>query len=341
MKKLTVFRQTFFAFLAVCLFVVRMCVGQDAQDIETEDALLPIWSEDVLRLHAKSKVRSGKVFVYSPSMQYQDGGYFVSAVGNSFEEVAEKLEEAELKFRLGNDKDAIDFWAHFSDQNGYFLFSGHLKMTVGELMEGVKPVFNLERNDMVPILEGVLRASILILDEDGKTVQTQDLPVTPTGNVLFPGWFCGAPNAILVVRDKEGMNYSYEIWLPKRQENNPIPSKSGGFKISGHYTFVNPEKVYIKERYYRPSAEIEISKPEGSAVVTFDVSGIDDKGRTEQAKAVVILNSLDENEFEGYAFSLQGDKNVVLPNGKWVAFFIWESFRKPVKFPVDLGGGKG
>jgi len=303
---------------------------------------LPIWSPDVTREYALSKVVRGSRYVYSQSMDWDFEGRHsdTNVVGKGAEDVLGKLFSSELVYRLTNPDDTIQGYVYLYDANDNLLFYGYADFTATQLKQGMSPLYNIWIQN-VPILSGVESAEILVLDQDGRTVRRIDLGVTAGGQVLWQPWYSGSPNGILIVRTKDGGLVRYDLAKPISQKVVGS-SEVASFKVNGHY-IVNAEiisEVKIVEVWERPTVFLKTSKQ----WVNIDVLGIlQDGGKANFERPThVVITSVESGVTRTVPLNSDSDTLVGFEGGTFRLYFLWIKFGQPGTIytgPTD--GGKG
>lgn len=332
---------------------------------------LPIRSADQLRQYASKQCAYGTRSVWSESIDWNNPSnvtYF-GTNGTSAESILESVFSVKFQYGILNTNDHIRGYSYLYDKDWNYLFFGYAEYAIGE-----EPQFVLWMQNVLLPLTNVCSAEILVLNSDGQTADHISLEIR-NGRIVFPWWYSGAPNGILVVRFNDGTTVKYDMWDPAPGAAAPTMDVAS-YKIEGHYIYHYTAKgiveikdvpvssggddsnddtsggssssggsggsssvpqIKIIEVYNRPSAYVNA---EAKTEVIIDVLGlVNENGQMsfERPASMIV-----ENETTGFTHDYKlggtGPVKVALPEGKLRIIWNWVKFGQP---NMIYTGGKG
>jgi len=308
---------------------------------------LPVVSEDNLRNYALGQGARGYRWVESPSMAPIPGSPLYAVVeGDGAEDVLAKLLAKEIAYTIQNPMDRIKSYVRVYDVNGMLLFSGEAEYGLEDVSgKGGGPSYSIWMH-VIPMGENVASANILVFDEKGRTQDSIPLRVED-GRLLFPPYFAGAPNGILVVRTQDGNVLTYRLSDPRPTSPGFTFDSGSTYQISGHHVYLQnrDETIYVDfvEVHYLPTVYLEFRKEQQIVV---DVQGLLNKnGATFVERPSGLYYETADGQGGYMALNTDNATTVRLPgDGKYRFRFVWVDFGKPnnIYFPTpDDGNGKG
>lgn len=319
------------------LFGILAMLGQSVAQAQD----LPIRSQDEIRQYTMKHCVSGWRSVYSDSIDWNNTNNmtYASAKGAFGEEILASIFDVKMRYAIINTNDNVRSYAGLNDKDGNTFFYGYAEYAIGE-----NPQIGMWMQSTIVGPTNVSWAEILVLNEDGETADRINVELR-NGQMVFPWWYAGAPNGILVAHLNDGTTLKYDLWNPSPEQPDVNVDMSAQYKVDNHYIYRfdgNKEAVVkIIEAYDRPSAYLELSKAQE---VTFDVLGLyynynDGSTAFERSQSMVV-----EDQATGVKYDVQTAGNTAskskLPAGKYRIIWNWLKFGQPNTIYYG-GGGKG
>lgn len=191
---------------------------------------MPVGGQDTIREFALATVVSGQRSIEATSMVWSpDRPNWVEVEGNGAEDVLNQLLAKKLVMEVVNPADEVTGRIWLFDRDGNCLWYGRSSYQADSK---ALPAYNLWIQDIF-LLEDVQRASVYILDEDGKTIGQQGLEIR-NGQVVFQSWMAGMKNAVMTVWFEDGQVISWSLDDGSSSNPSNVSSVGGSWHIEGH-----------------------------------------------------------------------------------------------------------
>lgn len=317
----------------VVVFAVLMAFARFDLALGQSTSLPPIWSQDVLRQAMLANVVRGVRSVYADSINWGQQGSvtLTNVVGSGAENVLDKLMSAELIYSLANENDMVRGYIYLYDKYDVLLFFGSADYTLAQLRRNLKPTYGIWMQT-APILENVLSAEVLALDEDGKTARRIPLLVDEYGRAQLQPYLAGSANGILSVRMQDGTLVTYQLSSPIARIPDGNVDTATMYKIDGHHVFTDPTSIKIIETWQRPTVYLRISATAEFQPIAIDVLGLVQEGNVPIFERPISMTVIREVPgFTPITFELDPESPRVLnwPIGTYRIYFGWRKFGQP------------
>jgi len=202
----------------------------NALKYEKQFSILPVYSQDEIRVYASTLVEVGSRYIYSDSLLYStDSVVSCSVEGYSFDNVMDKLFKTKFKYRVSDLSDKVYGYIFLYDRYSEPIFKGVSESDVLYLKEGGTPLYRIDLAEYIPLPIVSDKCEIFLINDDNLSYTNFCVQKDKNGRVLFPTYFAGSYGVLVIQNENE--IFVYDLWRP-------------GFVYSNGFSLINNKNNY-------------------------------------------------------------------------------------------------